>query len=722
MAAVLVVAAFAFWAETAVARARAQPTRTIFSSGFESGAFSGWTVQLAGDGTAAVQSAIVGAGSLAAELSESSHRGSRADLRKTFSARYPGLTASGRFRVLKQGPSRVPLFRFFSARWNRVATVYRQNRSISVAYGRRHFSTRGALPLNRWASISLHVITKGARSTVEVRLNGRPIYHTKRARLGRRGVSTVQVGDDFSGHEFRMVVDTIRVQSRASAMPSPPVNTGLPVVAGLRQQGHRVSVSAGSWTGKQPTRYRFRWFRCDSRGRHCRQIAGATRRTYLLGSADVGSSLRVVVTASNSVGRATVTSAATTVVQSAPANKTLPTIQGTPQDGQTLTANPGTWRGTRPMDYAYRWLRCDAGGANCAAIATGSSYVAVAADVGSTLRVDVTATNSAGSATARSPVVRPAAAPPANPAAPTVQPAAGPPANTAPPTIQGTPEKGQTLNTNPGTWAGTPPITYAYQWLRCNSGGNSCVVITGATSAMYAATSGDVGSTLRVDVTATNAGGHATATSNATLVVQVSSSVTVALWHMNEPAGSTTMMDSVGTDDGTLFHVTAGLAGSSGNPGDLAYGFNGSSSYVSVPSAGALNPGSANVTITIHLQTTGTPPAPPADWDLFRKGDYVTGGSEYKMEFQQSGQASCGFEGSGGYSELIAGPQLNDGQWHTIQCVKTASQIEVVVDGVAYSQPAALGAIANTSPVTIGSHPGSDWYSGALDEASIQIG
>ena len=41
------------------------------------------------------------------------------------------------------------------------------------------------------------------------------------------------------------------------------------------------------------------------------------------------------------------------------------------------------------------------------------------------------------------------------------------------------------------------------------------------------------------------------------------------------------------------------------------------------------------------------------------------------MEYQPSGQASCGFNGSSGYSEMTAGPAINDGQWHTVQCVKT---------------------------------------------------
>jgi hypothetical protein len=186
---------------------------------------------------------------------------------------------------------------------------------------------------------------------------------------------------------------------------------------------------------------------------------------------------------------------------------------------------------------------------------------------------------------------------------------------------------------------------------------------------------------------------------------------------MNETSG-TTMFDAVGGDNGTNHNVQLGLPGFAGT----AYGFNGKSTYVSVPSANDLNPHKANVTVTIHLKTTGTPPPPPADWDLIRKGNASTSGGEYKMELEQSGQISCGFGGSGGHAELIAGPAVNNGQWHTVQCVKTATAIEVVVDGQAFSKKGTLGSISNTQALVIGAHPGSDWYSGALDEASLQFG
>ncbi len=87
-----------------------------------------------------------------------------------------------------------------------------------------------------------------------------------------------------------------------------------------------------------------------------------------------------------------------------------------PQQGQALTATTGTWD-YNPTSYTYQWSRCDSTGANCSAIpgATGSNYTPVSADVGSTLRVAVSATNSNGSTASSSPptmVVQ--AAPPPN--------------------------------------------------------------------------------------------------------------------------------------------------------------------------------------------------------------------------------------------------------------------------------------------------------------------
>ena len=87
----------------------------------------------------------------------------------------------------------------------------------------------------------------------------------------------------------------------------------------------------------------------------------------------------------------------------APTNKTLPTVTGIPEAGQTLTAHRGTWTGS-PTSFSFAWSRCDTGGNACAAIggATGRGYTINAVDVGHTLRVTVTARNGSGAGHATS--------------------------------------------------------------------------------------------------------------------------------------------------------------------------------------------------------------------------------------------------------------------------------------------------------------------------------
>ncbi len=94
------------------------------------------------------------------------------------------------------------------------------------------------------------------------------------------------------------------------------------------------------------------------------------------------------------------------------------------------------------------------------------------------------------------------------------------PANVEPPTISGTPREGEALTAHPGTWTGTQPITYAYRWRRCDAVGGACADIEGATAQAYTLTAADVDATLRVVVTAGNAGGSSDATSAPSQVVQ----------------------------------------------------------------------------------------------------------------------------------------------------------------------------------------------------------
>jgi hypothetical protein len=94
------------------------------------------------------------------------------------------------------------------------------------------------------------------------------------------------------------------------------------------------------------------------------------------------------------------------------------------------------------------------------------------------------------------------------------------PANQTPPTLSGTPEVGKTLTANTGNWTGTAPITFVYRFQRCDKDGGDC--FTGGSTALktYVVTPTDVGKTIRVRVTATNAEGSANATSVPSAVVR----------------------------------------------------------------------------------------------------------------------------------------------------------------------------------------------------------
>jgi hypothetical protein len=97
--------------------------------------------------------------------------------------------------------------------------------------------------------------------------------------------------------------------------------------------------------------------------------------------------------------------------------------------------------------------------------------------------------------------------PPAPPPPPPPPPAIAP-TYSALPTITGEAEDMQTLTVSNGTWNGTAPLAYAYQWLRCSKANQGCKPIDGATTAEYTATSVDVATRLTAQVTVKNAGGQ----------------------------------------------------------------------------------------------------------------------------------------------------------------------------------------------------------------------
>jgi subtilisin family serine protease len=106
---------------------------------------------------------------------------------------------------------------------------------------------------------------------------------------------------------------------------TPPAATALPAVTGIAEQGQTLTASAGAWSGSTPMGFAYHWRRCDLSGAACLAVAGATSQGYVLGSADVGSTIMASVTASNAYGSSTASSAATAIVTAAPPTTTTTT-------------------------------------------------------------------------------------------------------------------------------------------------------------------------------------------------------------------------------------------------------------------------------------------------------------------------------------------------------------------------------------------------------------
>src|SRR5205814_350063 len=125
--------------------------------------------------------------------------------------------------------------------------------------------------------------------------------------------------------------------------------------------------------------------------------------------------------------------------------------------------------------------------------ATGDTYAVQSGDAGGTLAVRVTATDAGGTASAESAPTAAVAAPP---------PPLAPPSSLAPPLVSGSATEGATLSASDGVWAGGSQLAFARRWQRCSAAGDACADVAGAVDARYALSAADVGSTLRVVVTA----------------------------------------------------------------------------------------------------------------------------------------------------------------------------------------------------------------------------
>jgi hypothetical protein len=198
----------------------------------------------------------------------------------------------------------------------------------------------------------------------------------------------------------------------------------------------------------------------------------------------------------------------TTGAPNPPTTTTAPSIAGAAQQGQTLTETHASWS-PAPTGYTISWERCESSGASCASIpgAGGQSYTLTAADVGHTIRVSETASGAGGNS-------QPATSSPtgvvSGPPSPPPGPGATAPKNTSAPTVTGQTQVGKTLTASQGSWSGTAPVSYVYQWQACAT---ACVNIPGQTGGTLTLAPAQAGKHIDVVVTASNSAGHASATS-----------------------------------------------------------------------------------------------------------------------------------------------------------------------------------------------------------------
>ena len=295
----------------------------------------------------------------------------------------------------------------------------------------------------------------------------------------------------------------------------PPPNTpatGTPTISGTAQVGETLTADTtdiSDHDGLANATFAYQWLAADA------EIDSATASTYTLVAADEGNAIKVRVSFTDDTGNdEELTSAGTAAVAAAPPLPNtpaigLPTISGTSQVGETLTADTtgiSDDDGLGNANFAYQWLADDAeiNGANA------STYTLVATDVGNAIKVRVSFTDDADSDEELT-------------SAGTAAVAAAPPLPNTPaiglPTISGTSQVGETLTadtTGISDGDGLYNATFAYQWLADDA------EINGATASSYTLVADEEGKAIKVSVSFTDdAGSDEELTSAATGAVAV---------------------------------------------------------------------------------------------------------------------------------------------------------------------------------------------------------
>ena len=281
----------------------------------------------------------------------------------------------------------------------------------------------------------------------------------------------------------------------AATQPNSPA-TGEPAITGKVQVGETLTADTTSIEdedGLDNAAFTYQWLADNT------EVAGATGSTYTLADADERKTVKVQVSFTDDAGNdETLTSETTDAVTAAPATNTAatgtPTISGTAQVGQTLTADTSGVSdedGLENVTFSYQWLADDTANGG----ATGSSYTLADADEGKTVSVEVSFTDDAGNGESLTSGATDAvsAAPSENSAA------------TGAPSISGTAQAGETLTADTSGIDDADGISnadFAYQWQADDAD------ISGATGNTYTLADDDEGKAIRVRVSFTDEAGN----------------------------------------------------------------------------------------------------------------------------------------------------------------------------------------------------------------------
>ena len=384
------------------------------------------------------------------------------------------------------------------------------------------------------------------------------LYQWLRGRSQIRGAtdSTYTLGLADKGHTIRVKVsftdDANNQQSRTSAPTvavAPPPNsppTGVPAITGTPQVGETLTADTSAIDdadGLTSVAYRYQWvgsipvidFNTGTSYYINVEMPGETGSTYTLARGDEGRTFAVKVSFTDDRGHSETLTSADTVAVAPPPNYEptgLPAITGTPQVGETLTADTSAINdadGLTDASYRYQWLHNQSVlDANTGTYyytnvempgETGSTYTLAPADRGRTFAVRVSFTDDRGnseSLTSTNTVIV-AARPNSEP--------------TGLPAIDGTPQVGQTLTADTSAIDdadGLTNVSYRYQWrarktvIDENTGTSLTVIslLSGDTSSTYTLVPADAGYTFQVNVSFTDdAGNNESLTSIATQAV-----------------------------------------------------------------------------------------------------------------------------------------------------------------------------------------------------------